>query len=491
MPQTDAILPLLHHAGVAGSTADHEFIQRNESIYSRIAAETPQWLGSLHSAVQAGDIELTAGALGALKALALSLSGAGDAAWRLLHPLGDAALRRYRLAARVHNLVGLLRLMVAQAPVVLPDVRLVDALCDDDDDHGWRSLPDRLERLPGAVLASAHRALRRQPADFSDDDIGLRAELRQVFDWAQAERAEAGVFAVRCGWPRLALLARDWMDVHPGFGIASALPLRVRARHLEAVQLRSPAELERESLLMDNCLDSDDMAADLRRPDRAFFSIRDRTLRGTVADLELAYWPRSRRWAILQLKGPGNTDAEPDVRAFARALCGSFSPRLTLRFPKALPADTAHWADDHPDPRSARLAARFGMLLSTADIHWLAPFITRASRYRGAQFADTCGDALLAAWRKEFCARADRSRRAGDRSPRLRCVRLPSDAQNRPVCAFDFGQGGRAIAFRADGDGRLGSAVEVLDPARVTQWLDAGTGGNDSGPRASAPLQPA
>lgn len=491
MPQTDAILPLLHHAGVAGSAADHEFIQRNESIYARIAAETPQWLGSVHAAVRAGDIELTPGALGALKALALSQAGAGDAAWRLLHPLGDAALRRHRLAARVHNLVGLLRLMVAQAPATLPDVRLVDALCDDDDDHGWRMLPDSLRRLPNAVLASAQRALRRQAADFSDADIGLRAELRQVFDWAQAERADAGVFAVRCGWARLALLARDWMEIHPGFGMASALPLRVRARHLEAVQLRSPAELERESLLMDNCLDSDDMAAALRRPDRAFFSIRDRARRDTVADLELAYWPRSRRWAIVELKGPSNTDAEPDVRAFARALCGSFSPRLTLRFPKALPADTARWADEHPDPRSARLAARFGMLLSTADIHWLAPFITRASRYRGAQFADTSGDALLAAWRKEFGTRTDRRRRAGDGAPRLRRVRLPSDAQNRPVCVFDLGQGGRAIAFRADSDGRLGSAVEVLDPARVAQWLDAGAGGAADDPRASTPLQAA
>lgn len=486
MPQTDAILPLLHHAGVAGSAADHAFVERHHGVYGQIAAETPQWLGTLHAAVQAGDIALTPGALGALKALALRLSGAGDAAWRLLHPLGDAALRRYRLSACVHNLVGLLRIASALMPPALPDVRLIDALCDDDGDHGWRSLPDTLQRLPAAVLLSAQGALRRQAADFSDGDASLRAQLRQVVDWAQAERAEAGVFAVRCSWPRLALLAREWMEDHPGFGAPAALPLRVRARHLEAVQLRTAAELRREALLMDNCLDSDDMAAELRRPDRALFSIRDRATRHTVADLALAYWPRSRRWAIEELKGFGNGEAQPDVRAFARALCASVSPRLTLRFPKALPADTASWAEDHPDPRSARLAARFGMLLSTADINWLAPFVTRSSRYRGAQLADTRGDDLLAAWRQEFCARQGRARRAGDPVVRLRRIRLPSDAQNRPHVVFDRGQGPRAIAFRADGDGRLGAAIEVLDPAQVARWLDDDAGRH--GARASAPL---
>lgn len=491
MPQTDAILPLLHHAGMTAGAADREFIQRHESVYARIAAETPQWLGTLHAAVQAGDLALTPGALGALKALALTQGGAGDAAWRLLHPLGDAALRRYRLAPGTPNLVGLVRIMAALAPPALPDPRLVDALCDDDDDHGWRMLPDSVSRLPKAVLLSAQRALRRQQADFSDEDVGMRAQVRQVLDWARAERADAAGFAVRSGWSTLAMLARDWLEDHPGFGAPSALPLRVRARHLEAVQLRTPAELERESLLMDNCLDSEDMEAELRRPDRAFFSIRDRALCRTVADLELAYWPRSRRWAIEELKGFSNADADPDVRAFARALCASVSPRLTLRFPKALPADTARWADEHPDPPSARLAARFGMLLATADMTWVAPFITRSSRYRGAQFADTTGDALLVAWRKEFCLPAGRGRRASDNATPLRRVRLPSDARNRPHCVFQLGQAARAIAFRADGDGRLGTAVEVADPARVALWLEGTTGGVPScepvrGPRQSA-----
>jgi hypothetical protein len=473
-PETDEIPPLPRDGDGAASAAPSDLVARQRSVYRQIASETPQWLATLHAAVQAGEVALTPAALGDLKALALAHSGAGEAAWRLLHSRGDEALRALRLGAGVANLVALLRLVAAPSPPALPDVRFVDALCDDDGDHGWRELPAAAHRLPASVLASAQRALRRQAADFSDADVGLRSQVRQVIDWALAERGDAGTLAVRCGWPRLARIAREWMEDHPGFGAPSALPLRVRARHLEAVQLRTPLELELESMRMLNCLDSDAMAADLRRPDRAFFSIRARASRETVADLELAYWPRSRRWAIDELKGYANQPAEPDVRAFARALCASVSPRLTLRFPKMLQADVAAWADAHPDPRSARLAARFALVLARGDINWLAPFITRLSRHRGAQYADTVGDALLAAWRKEFAGRAGRERRATDGAHRLRLLRLPSDERNQPHCLFDFGSGPRAIALRADGDGRLGLAVEVLDPACIARWLQGG-----------------
>ncbi|MDZ7653151.1 MAG: hypothetical protein U5L03_11680 [Burkholderiaceae bacterium] len=206
----------------------------------------------------------------------------------------------------------------------------------------------------------------------------------------------------------------------------------------------------------------------MHRLDRAYFSIRDRATRRTVADLSLAYWPRSRRWAIEELQGHANQDPEPDVRAFARALCASVSPRLTLRFPKALPDDVVRWAHGHPDPRAARLAARFALLLARRDGSWLVPFITRSSRYRGALGVDTTGDALLAAWQKAFAR--DR-RRAGSAARGLRLLRLPSDAQNQPHCLFDLGDGPRAIGFRADGDGRLGAAFEQFDRACLTRWL--------------------
>jgi len=477
MPQLDDLVQMLQQRGIGMDATDRAFVSRHLPIYRQWQGETPQWLATLHVAGRSGYVAYTAAALGELKSRTLEGSGAGNAAWRRLHPLGDAAMLALRLAPSLANLLSLLRILVAGPPAEhagasLCDARLIDALCDEDD-PAWRELPAAVQRLPSSVLGAVQRALRRQPADFSDADVGLRAQVRQVIDWAQAEPGEAGVCAVRRGWYRLAMFARDWMDEHPGAGAPSALPLRVRARHLEAVQLRTPVELQRESMRMMNCLNSEDMADELRRIDRAFFSIRQRETRCSVADLELAYWPRSRRWAIEELKGSANQDPQPDVRAFARALCASFSPRLQLRFPKALPVDAALWADTHPDPGSARLAARFATMLARADPSWLAPFVTRASRYRGALGVDTTGDSLLAAWHKEFGRRA---RHPTAKSCRLRLLRLPSDARNQPHCLFDVGTGARALAFRADGDGRLDQAAEVFDPALIAGWRDRPAG---------------
>lgn len=467
MPDAAEIVHLLRQRGAAGDAADHHLVGLFIDVYRQVAAETPQWLGVLHAAAREGLVELSPAALGALKSLALAGSGAGEGAWRALHPRGDSALIGLRLLPAFGNLLGLLKINAAAAPAGAPDLRLIDALCDDDQ-YALRSLPAATANLPSSVITAAVRALRRQPADFSEADVALRAQLRQVIDWALAERADAGVFAVRCGWNRLADMARDWLERRPGLGAPAALPLRLRARHLEAVQLRTPTELARESLLMGNCLDNAEHVQAVRRIDRAYFSIRERATRRTVADLSLAYWPRSRRWAIEELQGPSNQDAEPDVRAFARALCASVSPRLTLRFPKALPDDVARWAHGHPDPRAARLAARFALLLARRDGSWLVPFITRSSRYRGALGVDTSGDALLAAWQKAFVR--DR-RRAGRAAHALRLLRLPSDAQNQPHCLFDLGDGPRAIGFRADGDGRLGAAFEQFDRACLSRWL--------------------
>jgi hypothetical protein len=467
VPDATEIVQLLRQRGAAGDAADHHLVALFFDVYRQVAAETPQWLGLLHAAAREGLVELSPAALGALKSLALAGSGAGEGAWRRLHPSGDAALIGLRLLPAFGNLLVVLKIQAALPPASAPDQRLIDALCDDDQ-YALRCLPAPTAAMPSSVIAAAVRALRRQPADFSDADVTLRAQLRQVFDWALAERADAGVFAVRCGWNRLADMARDWLERRPGLGAPSALPLRLRARHLEAVQLRTPTELERESLLMDNCLDNAEHAQAVYRIDRAYFSIRDRATRRTVADLSLAYWPRSRRWAIEELQGYANQDPQPDVRAFARALCASVSPRLTLRFPKALPDDVARWAHGHPDPRAARLAARFALVLARRDGSWLVPFITRSSRYRGALGVDTTGDSLLAAWQKEF-ARARRP--AGMAAHGLRLLRLPSDAQNQPHCLFDLGDGPRAIGFRADGDGRLGAAFEQFDRACLARWL--------------------
>ncbi len=442
MPDAAEIVHLLRQRGAAGDAADHHLVGLFIDVYRQVAAETPQWLGLLHAAAREGLVELSPAALGALKSLALAGSGAGEGAWRALHPRGDSALIGLRLLPAFGNLLGLLKINAAAAAAGAPDLRLIDALCDDDQ-YALRSLPAATANLPSSVITAAVRALRRQPADFSEADVALRAQLRQVIDWALAERADAGVFAVRCGWNRLADMARDWLERRPGLGAPAALPLRLRARHLEAVQLRTPTELARESLLMGNCLDNAEHVQAVRRIDRAYFSIRERATRRTVADLSLAYWPRSRRWA-------------------------SVSPRLTLRFPKALPDDVARWAQGHPDPRAARLAARFALLLARRDGSWLVPFITRSSRYRGALGVDTTGDALLAAWQKQF---ARTRRNAGRAAHELRLLRLPSDAQNQPHCLFDLGDGPRAIGFRADGDGRLGAAFEQFDRACLSRWL--------------------
>lgn len=469
MQHASEFIEWLQQRGVARADADCVFVERHLATYRLLHGETPQWLATLHAAMAAGHCPCTPAALAALKQRALEDSGAGAGAWRLLHAAGDAALTRHSLRPGLPNLVALLKIAGASAPAVLPDARLIDLLCDDDD-HAWRDLPP-LALMPGAVLRAVQRALRVTTADFSELDVGARADVRQVLDWARHEPGSAGSMAAMRGWGRLVAEAGAWHFEHPGQGAPSALPLQLRSGHLEAVQLRTSTDLKREALAMNNCLGGAAAAAAARRPDRAFFSIRDRRSRQTVADLELAYWPRSRRWAVVQIKGPGNDDAPPDARAFARALCASVSPRLQLRVPKALPAAAAGWAEAHADPGAARLAARFGLMLARRDAAWVAPFVTRQSRYRGALGVETRGDALLDIWRREFTRRARRPQ--GELSP-LRLLRLPSDERNAPHCVFDVGAGLRALSFAADGDGRLGIAAEVLDRKRIARLVEAG-----------------
>ncbi len=336
MLDLDELVDRLAGRCAASDAQDRRFIAEHAAIYRLLWAETPQWMETLHAAFRVRRIACTGAALGELKSVALRASGAGEAAWRRMHALGDRAFAQRRLVPTLHNLIVLLKLTATCPPAVLPDVRLVDALCNDADDEP-RALP-RMEELPPAgVIAAMARVLQRTGADCSDPDIVLRTQLRQVLDWARHEVSAAGTLAVRCGWGRLVAQAREWQAENPGRGVPSALPLRIRCGHLEAVQLRTPVQLEREGLLMFNCLDEPEMAARLRRPESAFFSIRDRAGRRTVADLEIAYWPRSRCWAMEQLKAIGNQEPEPDVRAFARALCVTLSPRQQLKAPRALP----------------------------------------------------------------------------------------------------------------------------------------------------------
>ena len=469
MPDHDHGLP---HAPLQPAAADAAGAGpdlNRSSVYRLLVAEVPQWACTLHAAVRSGEIALTPSAMRDFKALALAASGAGEAAWKLLHLHGDAALRAFQLEPGVASVCGVLRLMAQSSSTALPDARLVAALCDDEGGAPWRRLSPATANLPAEVLAAIRRVLHRQRADLGEADIGLRWQLGQVVDWACDRRSGAGRYAGSFGWSRLVGVARAWAERNPGVGPPAALPLRLRARHLEAVQLCTAAALARESRQMLNCLDGAAAAQALRRPDRAFYSIRARSSRRTVADLEVAYWPRARRWAVEQLKGPANVPAPPDVRAFARALCVAVSPRWALRHPKALPAAVAGWTEPHPEPGAARLAARFALMLTRRDPTWIAPFITRASRYVDAQDRPTVGDALLAAWSGEFGRPRLPARRRGDGAVRL--LRLPSDPPDRPHCLFDLGTGARAIAMRADRDGRLRDAVEVADRSRIAHWL--------------------
>lgn len=441
----------------AATAPERELVGEYLAVYRLLQAQTPQWLRTLHMAFRAGSIACTPAALGDLKALALRDSGAGEAVWRRLHPLGDRAFEQRALVPGVHNLVVLLRLAALGPPGIVPDPRLVDALCDGADSEP-RRLPARDRLPPAAIVAAATRALHRCPADLGECDLALRTQVRQVFEWAHHDFAAAGALAVQRGWARLVRAACVWLQQNPGRGVPSALPLHVRAGHLEAVQLRTPVALAREALRMDNCLDRPEIAARLRRRDWALYSIRSRTERRTVADLSLAYWPRSRRWAVEQVQGPGNGEPAPEVRAFARALCAAVSPCVALKRPKALPADAEAWALRHPDPNSARLAARFAMAVARGRLEWIAPYVTRLSHYRGGLGVTTVGDELLEGWRSEFCVPRGRPGRA------VRVLRLPTDRDGQPCCVFDVGGGVRAIAFHGAPDGRLMFAAETRDP---------------------------
>ncbi|MDZ7653152.1 MAG: hypothetical protein U5L03_11685 [Burkholderiaceae bacterium] len=192
MPDAAEIVQLLRQRGAAGDAADHHLVGLFIDVYRQLAAETPQWLGLLHAAAREGLVELSPASLGAMKSLALAGSGAGEGAWRWLHPRGDAALIGSRLLPAFGNLLGLLKINAALPPAGVPDQRLIDALCDDDQ-YALRSLPAAAVTMPSSVIAAAVRALRRQPADFSDADatLGLRDPRRQVFDRRWLERAQS------------------------------------------------------------------------------------------------------------------------------------------------------------------------------------------------------------------------------------------------------------------------------------------------------------
>jgi hypothetical protein len=464
-PTLEAVLEAMHRLGLHLDDRDRCFIADHLAIYRSIHAQTPQWLGTLHVAFRTDSIACTPSALGNLKARLLATAGAGDAAWRLVNDAGDALFKQNSLALNVANLVSLLRLAACAEPPALPDIRVIDALCEmlsDPDDWDFRQLP-AVELLPSrSVVAAAMRAARRIAIDYTIDDYTFRMDLREVFAWAHGEPAVAEGLAQRVSWPRLVARAADWLDEQPGTDVPSALPLHVRAGDFELIQLRTPVELAREALRMKNCLGSANVSHELAQMDRAFFSIRCRSRRRPVADLGLAYQPRLRRWAIDELKAWGNGEPSPDVCALARALCASVSPRLQLHAPRSLPAAAEQWAAAHPGASAARLAARFAMMIARADAQWFVPYITRRSHHAGAFGIQTRGDELLTAWRAEFA-------RCTLRPGASRLLRLPTDGST-PHCVFDVGAGPRAIAFRADRDGRLASAQEVFDADLLHRW---------------------
>lgn len=387
---------------------DRDFVRRHVPDYLRVQRETPQVARILHRLWRDGTLAVGPAALGELKRL-LKRAGATRSAWKALHDTGDRIFCELHLAPTFEALVAWIGTASLAGTIRPPDERLLSRLLDlQQRVENRRSLPRLCERLPATAWRKAQQAFARvvtRPALLEDL---LIEELPVVFLAAYGEADQLHRRWARMRWD--AYVGRAFWVTCAARGLeeAPALPPLVIVGRLEARQLRNASAFARTARELKNCLESVfEFRPRVLLPLYRWYVIRDRITRSVVGCAQLRYTHKLRSWAIRDIAGPSNAEIADDAKRLMIAICraaGAPGRGEVGASDRDLPLSARVWMYQRRPRDSARLAARFALMVNTGNARWIKPLVTNQSiLFDEGQTDAPSGDHLLHYWRERYC----------------------------------------------------------------------------------------